>query len=242
MELSEKQKMLNEDIKYLLNLNSGNSSMSQQKVSLNALYAINFLNNDVIKLFNELYDLTQFNDPSLRLFEINDISKFRRLVYENQLMTYHRSSDMNQVKETKLNNNILISQLLYKTLKKNSNEFQKYILQSHIMKYFEPFLDDNIKNKLKFEIYYTEDEYSNKCQFILNDDDLTNSERQDLIISINLFKIYYNQYNKSKSELITLYYKFNELNHLSHFDKCKIYLKSTLDRSHGTLQKSFQYS
>jgi len=128
--------------------------MSQQKVSLNALYAINFLNNDVIKLFNEVYDLTQFNDPSLRLFEINDISKFRRLVYENQLMTYHRSEDMNQVKETKLNNNILISQLLYETLKKNSNEFQEYILQSHIMKYFEPFLDDDIKNKLKFEIYY----------------------------------------------------------------------------------------
>lgn len=221
MEISESQLTLNEDIKYLLNLNLSNR-LENRKVSLNALYATHFINNEVLKIFSDLFDLTKFNDPSLRLFNMENIlSDYKNLFYYNHLKSYNKTSDH-------LKHNIMISQILYNELINNNQEFRQAILEDHIMTLFNVFLKDDIKYKLKFESHYNEDSHEDKYILIINDDELSTYEKQDLVIAINLFNIYYNQKNKIKSKEVRLEYKFNELKYLSQMDKLKIYLKSTL--------------
>lgn len=230
MSISENQLILNEDIKYLLklNLNQGRN-LNNQKVSLNALYAVHFINDEIINLFNELFDLTKLNDPSLRLFNMTNIENYRyqNMFYYNHLQNYNKSGEVNHH-----NHNIAISQLLYNELMNNSQEFRQTVLENNIMTLFEIFINNELKNKLNFESYYSDGtitDYSyNKYIFIINDDELTEDERQELIIAINLFNVYYNQKNNVKSEEIRLEYRFNELNHLSQMNKINIYLKSTL--------------
>ena len=154
MSISENQLILNEDIKYLLklNLNQGRN-LNNQKVSLNALYAVHFINDEIINLFNELFDLTKLNDPSLRLFNMTNIENYRyqNMFYYNHLQNYNKSGEVNHH-----NHNIAISQLLYDELMNNSQEFRQTVLENNIMTLFEIFINNELKNKLNFESYYSD--------------------------------------------------------------------------------------
>lgn len=188
-------------------------------LSLNALIEQDLVDEKILNILSNIIDIEKYNDPNQTFISIENMLQFINL---QGYSTRSRRSFQDK-------NQDIILETIFELLN-HQFHFQLEIID-RITKKFEPFLSDDLKSRLKIDIY--QNTQTNEYQLIFNIDSNDDKEYQQLLTeleqSIQLYHTYYYQFIKANRCLLYLLKFLNAHNNTEFQQASMIYFPTYIE-------------